>query len=192
MIKAIIFDCFGVIYTDTLAIVERKYIQKNSQKLELVKDLRRQNDLGLLSRDEFWDQAAEILGIQRAELDTNISSAKGADWELLEYIKQLKKDYKTAILSNVGQGFLERIFDSDHPQSQYFDTLIASGDHGVAKPDKEIYMIAADRLGVHPQECVFIDDLERHTKGASKVGMKTIIYKDFETMKTELQMLLES
>jgi HAD superfamily hydrolase (TIGR01549 family) len=192
MIKAIIFDCFGVIYSDTLAIVERKYIKQNSEDMVAIKDLRRQNDLGMLTRDEFWNQAAAILGISRAELDKQISGATGADWELLEYIKQLKSNYKTAILSNVGQGFLERIFDNNHPQGSYFDALIASGDHGITKPDKEIYLIAADRLGVDARDCVFIDDLEKHTVGAREVGMQTIIYKDFEGMKQQLEQMLKS
>src|SRR5436190_16401664 len=131
MIKAIIIDCFGVIYPDTLGKIESLYLKLDDDRRQEIRSLRQKTDLGLLNRDEFWNQASQILGITRAELDNQLDKIKGADWELLEYIKSLRPALKTAILSNVGQGFLERIFDAERPEKDYFDAVIASADIGV-------------------------------------------------------------
>lgn len=191
MIKAIIFDCFGVIYPDTLALVEAKLLtDKDKERKELIKKLRRQSDAGLIARDEFWSHVASILGITVAQLEAELHSLPKADWDLLEYVKKLKKTYKTAILSNVGTGFLERIFDRKRPRTDYFDQLIASGDIGLVKPDQHAYLTTSQRLGVEPAECVFIDDLSKHIDGARGCGMYAILYEDFAQMKQELEKLL--
>lgn len=191
MIKAIIFDCFGVIYPDTLALVEAKLLtEENNKQKELIKTLRRQSDAGHIARDEFWSSVAKILGITVAQLEDELHNLPKADWDLLEYIKILKKTYKTAILSNVGTGFLERIFDGERPKTEYFDELIASGDIGLMKPAKSAYLTVSHRLSVKPEECVFVDDLQKHIDGAQSCGMKTILYKNFAQMKQELEKLL--
>lgn len=190
MIKAIIFDCFGVIYTDTLSILERKHIKGDQEKIRQTKEIRRKCDQGLCSRDEFWSGVAEILGLSKNEVLTEIESIDGADWELLDYIKNLKKKYKTAILSNVGQGFLERIFDEARPQKDYFDYLVASADIGVTKPNPRAYIVTMKRLGVEPDECIFVDDKVHLAAGAEAVGMQAIVYRGFDDFKKEIEKLI--
>lgn len=191
MIKAIIFDCFGVIYPDTIALVERRFLDpKDELKKVAIKNLRLKSDAGGLSRDEFWRGAARILGVRLDELEAELDRARGADWELLEYIRALKQRFKTALLSNVGKGFLERIFDTNRPAKEYFDVIIASADIGALKPDPKAYMAVVARLKVEPSECIFIDDKLMHCKGAEAVGMRSLIYRDFEQMKGKLESLL--
>lgn len=190
MIKAVIFDCFGVIYPDTLSLVERPYLSKGDARKEAIRSLRRQSDKGLISRDDFWDGAAKILDIPRSEIDTQLAKVQGADWDLLEYIKKLKEAYKTAMLSNVGRGFLERIFNKEHPQEDYFDVVLASADIGHMKPHEQAYVTVAEKLSLEPRECIFIDDLEKNVAGAQKVGMRALLYTDFNKLKTDLENLL--
>jgi len=191
MIKAIIFDCFGVIYPDTLGLVVRPYLAKDDNRRKDIQALRRQSDIGLISRDEFWDEAARILEISRQQLDSELDEIRGADWDLLAYVKNLRTaGYKTAILSNVGAGFLERIFDEKHPQEDYFDEVVASAEIGIMKPDPRSFKLTAERLMVAENECIFIDDREMHISGARDVGMKTILYKDFEQTKSDLEKIL--
>ena len=191
MIKAIIFDCFGVIYPDILSLVEKPYLSGSDPRRQQIRELRQKADLGLLEREEFWDEAAIVLEISRKQLDAELDKVRGADWELLSYIKNLRKSgYKTGILSNVGKGFLERIFDEKHPQEDYFDEVVASAEIGIMKPDPRSFKLTTQRLMVAENECVFIDDREKHISGAREVGMKTILYKDFEQMKRELEQIL--
>ncbi len=185
MIKAIIFDCFGVIYPDTLSLISRHFKVPVDKKLE-IRNLRILSDQGNINRNEFWDGIAKIVGKSRHDIENELNNFSGADWELLEYIKLLKKSYKTGILSNVGSGFLDRIFDDKHIKQDYFDAVMASAEIGYMKPEINAYLISANRLATKPGECVMIDDQKRHVDGAISAGMKAIIYQNFDQMKLEL------
>jgi putative hydrolase of the HAD superfamily len=60
------------------------------------------------------------------------------------------------------------------------------------KPAKEAYEYIADRLNVKTEECVFIDDRGHYVEAAKKLGMKGIVYVDFNQMKSELEQILEA
>jgi FMN phosphatase YigB (HAD superfamily) len=47
----------------------------------------------------------------------------------------------------------------------------------MAKPDPAIYAIAAERLGLEPAACVFIDDLDRNVEAARAAGMSAVHYR---------------
>lgn len=52
-----------------------------------------------------------------------------------------------------------------------FDDLVLSGEVGLRKPDPAIYRLAAERLRVQVEACVFVDDLERNVAVAEELGM---------------------
>ena len=100
----------------------------------------------------------------------------GADRQLLGLIEQLKKGgIKTGVISNVGVGFLEEAF-GERSSSEFFTELILSGEIGIIKPDPRIYEIAAERVGVEVEECLFFDDSPRNVEGARAVGMSAELY----------------
>lgn len=55
-----------------------------------------------------------------------------------------------------------------------FDVVVESAVEGVRKPDSRIYELACERLGVRPDESVFLDDLGVNLKAARALGMTTI------------------
>lgn len=55
-----------------------------------------------------------------------------------------------------------------------FDQMVDGRRDGVMKPDPAAYRLMADRLGVRPEECVFIDDQPANLAGARAVGMRTV------------------
>ena len=55
-----------------------------------------------------------------------------------------------------------------------FDDIVESSKIGVRKPERRFYEIACERLGVEPEECVFLDDLGINLKPAAQMGMTTI------------------
>lgn len=71
-----------------------------------------------------------------------------------------------------------------------FDVLILSHELGVIKPDPMIYEIALQKVGDRAERCIFIDDVEGNLPPASKLGMKTIHHKDFNSTINELEKLL--
>lgn len=77
--------------------------------------------------------------------------------EAIDMLLDLKKDYKLGLLSNGGsKSQHDKINYVDLPK--YFDEVIVTGDYEFSKPDKRIYELMADKLGVKCEECLFIGD----------------------------------
>ncbi|MGG7102969.1 HAD-IA family hydrolase [Rhodococcus sp. 24CO] len=71
------------------------------------------------------------------------------------------------------------------------DDVVLSGDVGMVKPDADIYLLAATRLGLCPGDCVFVDDLEVNVRGAVDVGMVGVHHYDPADTIEELSILLD-
>lgn len=190
MIKAILFDCFGVLYPDTYWTMASEFLGASIEdhRAEL-HDLVRQVDLGHITRDELWGHFAEIVGKPKSEVYDRLDEFTGLDKRLLQFIEENKSHYKFGMISNVGHGFIERMF-REKPAEHYFDALVLSSDVGLVKPDARIYEMTAEQLGVNTDECVFIDDIERNVDGARKTGMEAIHYTDYHQAMNKLQAIL--
>ena len=53
----------------------------------------------------------------------------------------------------------------------FFVGRVFSCDEGIIKPQAEIYRLAAQRLGLDPQECLMVDDRAENIEGAAQVNM---------------------
>ena len=92
---------------------------------------------------------------------------------------------KTGLISNSwGLGIYERA------PVDIFDQAVISGDVGMHKPEPEIYLLACERLGVEPANCVFVDDLRENVAGAERVGMTAILHRDSAASVAKLEELL--
>jgi len=60
----------------------------------------------------------------------------------------------------------------------------------MAKPDVDIYLLAAERLGLDPGECVFVDDLAVNVRGAAEAGMVGVHHTSVAATVGELEVLL--
>jgi epoxide hydrolase-like predicted phosphatase len=189
VIKAIIFDCFGVLvgkgfeYTYSLAGGDP------GKDRRFIDDILGQANLGLISDNEFRVFMADRLGISVNEWIEAVKSAELPDLELLAYIKILKKKYKTAVLSNANRGVLKRKIGQKLLDS-CFDEVIVSAEVGMIKPDPEIYKLVVKRLGVKPEECVFIDDKKSFTEVGESLGMKAVHFKSTLQFQKELNKLI--
>lgn len=188
MIKAIIFDCFGVLTVD----LWRAFCDSldSSVNLEPLREFNRAFDRGLITKQQYLDGVEAIAGKRPPDIDI----AYAPDTKntlLLEYIRTLKRAYKTAILSNISNDWINQEFLS--PEEQLlFDAQILSYQTGAIKPDPAMYQLACEKLGVAPEETVMVDDIERNVTAAKELGMKGIVYKDFKQFKRELALMLDS
>ncbi len=71
-----------------------------------------------------------------------------------------------------------------------FDAVVISGDVGLNKPAPEIFRLGAERVGLDPEDCVFVDDLRENCEGAKAVGMTAILHRGAEGTLPELERLL--
>ncbi|MGH7241728.1 MAG: HAD family hydrolase [Candidatus Saccharimonadales bacterium] len=188
MIQAVIFDCFGVLVNDGWLPFKRKYFGDNPELFEQATTINKQVNAGLISYDDFIQGVAELAGIPKQQAYKEIED-NPVDRELVQYIRaQLKPHYKIGLLSNAGGNWLEHLFAPE--QLKLFDATALSFELGFIKPDPRAYQAITDRLGVSPEECVFIDDQERYCTGAREVGMQAIWYQDFEQARADLEKIL--
>jgi epoxide hydrolase-like predicted phosphatase len=109
---------------------------------------------------------------------------------LIELIQSLQPKYQMAMLSNVrGRRSLDDRF-RDGELDTLFEVVVASGDIGFEKPDPEIYTMTAAKLGVAPEECLFVDDIPEFCVAAESVGMKSFRFVSSEQSLDQLILLI--
>ncbi|MEK7838278.1 MAG: HAD-IA family hydrolase, partial [candidate division NC10 bacterium] len=91
-------------------------------------------------------------------------------------VRALRPPYKVSILSNA-DATLRRRLEHDIRIHHIFDDIVCSADVGMAKPEPTIFRIAANRLGVPPERCVFVDDFDQNIAAAESVGMQAILFR---------------
>ena len=101
--------------------------------------------------------------------------------KMINVLRQCKQHFKNVCLTNnmrTGSG-LAMSSNSEHEKdvaevASLFDIVIESSKEGIRKPDPAIYRLACDKINVHPDSIVYLDDLGINLKPARKMGMTTI------------------
>jgi len=186
VIKAIIFDLFGVLVTDALeALVSELKATQPEVADQVVRTVMASN-AGTIPHEASREMVAGLLGITTDEYAQRIRGGEVRNQELFDYILELRKTYKTALLSNAGTKSLEVRF-APGELDKYFDVIVVSAVIGYAKPEARAYEIVAEKLGVRLDECVMIDDREDYVAGAKAVGMQGILYTAVPTLRQALK-----
>ena len=184
-VRAVIFDFGGVIWhmrTDVSAELERAH---DLPRGAIFETLYRTPTWDALQRGqgdpEAWRQEAHRLLEARAgrplpPLHDVWRDAQHVIEETVTLARRLRPSYRTAILSNANASLRDRLRDGLGIHD-LFDTIVCSGEEGMAKPDPAIYRLAADRLGLHPTACVFIDDYEVNVQASIGVGMRGVHFR---------------
>lgn len=187
MIRAIIFDCFGVLASEGwLAFVANNF-SHDDQAAVRANDAMKAMSLGYISPAEFLTTISELSGKTPAAIREHLYHNL-PDEALFSFIKRHKAQYKYGVLSNISVGRLETIFSKE--QLALFADKALSYEIGVAKPDPNAYFIAAERLGVLPEECLFVDDQAKNVRAAQQLGMKGVVYENFPQFKNDATKLL--
>lgn len=184
--RAIIFDYFGVIRPDIFVATYTHFGGDPVADEQFIADTIYASNSGHIPSS--IPVIAKHLGIAPHEWAAKISAPQKHDEQLVRYIKLLKNDYKTALLSNISRGRLKEIL-APGDLTACFDITIGSGETGYAKPDIEIFQLAAEKLGVKPSECVMVDDRADYCQGAENAGMQAIVYRTFPQFKRDIKKL---
>jgi epoxide hydrolase-like predicted phosphatase len=188
MIKAIIFDCFGVLATDGWLPLKKKYFANDIKLFKEAGRLNGQVDAGLITQQDRVSWVAKTTGLSEKEVWHQLS-LNLPNKDLLAYIVKLKSNYKIGMLSNVGGDYLKEIFTKK--DIALFDAVSLSYETGIAKPDPRAYGAITEKLGIEPEECVFIDDQVRYCYAAQSIGMQAIQYQNLEQSKNDLEKILQ-
>jgi epoxide hydrolase-like predicted phosphatase len=153
---------------------------------EAVADLRLL-ETGEISDSEFAARFGPRLGIEETDgLIGRMFSGLAPEHEVIDAVRRLRgAGVRTGLISNSwGTGIYEpRLLD------ELFDAVVISGEVGLHKPQPEIFRLGAERLGVQPESCVFVDDLRENVAGAENVGMTAILHRDPKATVTKLEEL---
>jgi putative hydrolase of the HAD superfamily len=80
---------------------------------------------------------------------------------------------RVGLLSNSLGGGGHDVY-AGHDLAAQFDVVVISHQVGLRKPEAPIFELAAERLGVAPRDCVFVDDTRENVATARDVGMAAV------------------
>jgi beta-phosphoglucomutase len=193
-IKAFIFDLDGVI-VDT---AKYHYLawKRLAEELGFFFSEADNERLKGVSRMQSLDILLEVGGLDFNETKRLELAAKKNNW-YVEYIMKMtpdeilpgvihfleatkQKGLKTALgsASKNAPLILERV-----NLLAYFDLIIDGNEVGKAKPDPEVFLKAAERLGLNPAECLVFEDAEAGIEAALNANMKVVGVGDKEILK---------
>jgi epoxide hydrolase-like predicted phosphatase len=192
MIKAVIFDCFGVLTTDTWRVFMESLPPETDA--EAARQAHRAYNSGLLSKQECAERIRTATGgrtfIELDDLDSAVAANLTRNKPLLNYISDLHaRGFKISILSNVGSNWIREQLLSPEEQT-WIDDFVFSYEVHLIKPDERMYRLACDRLHIQPTEALFVDDKEPYCAAARAVGLHAVCYQDFAQAKHDIDQCL--
>jgi putative hydrolase of the HAD superfamily len=142
---------------------------------------------GAVEEAEFEQAFAAVLGCDHARLIDRLFAQVGPDPAMLAAVRAAREaGIRTGLVSN---SWGTRRYDQTMLQ-ELFDGVVISGEVGVRKPSRRIYLLGAERAGAEPEACVFVDDLPFNLTPAAELGMATVHHTSAETTVPELERLL--
>jgi len=197
MIKAIIFDWFGVCTRENWADCIAREL---TAKLEVDEKIIRAEFKKLLqpfaraeiSPNEFLEKFIGSLDKSKNPQDFYylFETIPGLNEELLEFILKLKKNYPIYLLSNnfdiVYENYQKKL-DFD----KYFDIKFLSQKMKMSKKQDVIWDSVLSKLPQEPNELLFIDNKESYFEIPTKLGVNTLLFKSNEQVKKDMAELFK-
>jgi putative hydrolase of the HAD superfamily len=162
----------------------KRLFREEPRERELVRGL----ETEALSEEEFAERFGELLELDdRTRLIERMFGGVRGDERMLAAVRAVRATgVRTGLISNSmgGASYDRSLFP------ELFDGVVISGEVGLHKPQPEIYLLGAERAGVAPEQCVFVDDLRENCQGAQAVGMTVVLHRGADTTLPELERLL--
>jgi epoxide hydrolase-like predicted phosphatase len=200
-IKAIIFDVGGVLVRTVdpaprrRLAAEMRLSVRDLYAIVFESDTWNQAQTGRIPPERHWQAVGQRLSLTKGQghdFRRAFFSGDRLDRALLDLIRELRPRYKIGILSN-NVGDLRRwIADEWGVPDGTFDAVVISAEEGVMKPDPAIYRTALTRLGVGPQEAVFVDDFVENVQAAQALGLRAVHHVSRERTEAQIRALLET
>jgi epoxide hydrolase-like predicted phosphatase len=196
-VKAIVCDFGGVLTTPLLsafaAVQDEVGVSAENLGRAMREGLAEGEELplfrlerGEISEDEFLDRLEDglesLLG-HRPHLRRFRHTFFGAldpNEPMIELMRELKASgLKMAMLTNNVREW-EPLWRSMLPVDEIFEEIVDSAFVGCRKPERRIYELTLERIGMPAEACLFVDDLPHNCEGAKAVGMNAVHFRDNE------------
>lgn len=190
-VDALIVDLDGVIRhwdTNQYAEMEAQLGLPAGSLAEVALDssrLERATD-GRLSFEAWCDEIGRELAAAHGASAQDVSDAWATtswtiDLGVVELIEAVRDVVPVALLSNASSN-LERDLELSGITG-VFDAVVGSAELGAAKPSRDAFQAAADRLGVALDRCLFVDDTAGHVEAARALGMRAEVFTGEEELR---------
>ena len=196
-IKALIFDMHGVLLFSNEATIEESFARRLKIPVEQVGrifhgEFNDKADIGEITQRDFWLHALEYMGLPASrlpEIEHFFEEEFFIDPVMLNVVREYRKHFKTAMLSNYSDGLRPRL-SNQWDVSGAFDEIIISWEIKMIKPHPDIFDYTLKKLHVSKEEAVLIDDRIVNIRGALDYGMHAIHFKNREQALAELDRLI--
>ena len=186
-ITGVVFDFGGVMTTSTMPERVRAYIRDfgiDWAHLEAgYAKYRHLLDGGFITLDQMydiiWADAGVVLspeiqeGILREDFASFLEGYRNL--KTLAWMKALKAaGYRIGILTNMPPAFAPRFRAVFADFAALADAIVISGEELMFKPQRRIYDLLRERIGLPAEELCFIDDVESNCEGARRAGWHAV------------------
>ncbi len=192
-IKGVIFDFGGVIHEFDAGVFYRRLRALADMTPEKIASLiagsglPRRYESGEISSREFFHEMRSLIGLRSSEEE--FRSAFVDIFTPIEpttrLIRGLSQSFRLGLLSNTNEWHYEH-----HIRTvdvfPLFDAVTLSYQVKTMKPAEGIYRDSLRKIGLPPEECVFVDDLEENVAGAKRMNMHAIHYTGHERLISSL------
>ena len=142
---------------------------------------------GKIEEPAFEQRFGGLLGVDHVGLIDRLFARVGPDMAMLAAVRNARAaGIRTGLISN---SWGTRRYDRAMLE-ELFDGVVISGDEGMRKPAREMYVLGAERAGAAPAACVYVDDLPFNLPPAQELGMATVHHVDTTQTIAELERLL--
>ena len=110
-----------------------------------------------------------------------------------EPVEEMYAALRKARAAGVRTCLLSNSWGNTYPRERFgeiFDEVVISSEVGLRKPDPAIFQHALDLVGLPPQECAFIDDIEHNVRAAEELGIVGVHHTDAGSTVPRLERLL--
>lgn len=176
----LLLDMYGVIIKESKGYFvpyTLQYFEKQEHE-RLIKAFREEKcftkaQLGELSNQEFLEYLGYVE--PRKTMGDYLINYLTLDEQFKPFAKKYSGVMGFCLLSNDVSEWSEFLTEY-HGLNPYFQEKIVSGDVGMRKPNKEIFVYTLDKLGCKPEECIFVDNSVKNLLVAKELGMRTILF----------------
>src|SRR4051794_38324983 len=143
-------------------------------------------ETGAADPADFERSFAAMLGTEPEGLIDGLFAGLRSDEEMIEAVRRARA-------GGVPPCLVSNSWVMDHYTEEIralFDAIVISAEVGLHKPQPEIFLMAAERVGSPPSKCVFVDDLRENCEGAEAVGMTAILHRHPQQTIDRLEALL--